>query len=140
VSILKWDEIVDQYQDPCVAIQIVYKEGLEGTNLLILKEDDVKIIVDLMMGGDGLEPEPELTDLHLSAIGEAMNQMIGSAATSMSTMFHKKIAVEPPISSKINLSEAFSPEDIADFLTGDFIKVGFSLQIGDLVNSVFLSK
>ena len=135
VTILKWDEIVAQYQEPCVAIQIVYKEGLEGTNLLILKEEDVKIIADLMMGGDGLEPDPELNDLHLSAIGEAMNQMIGSAATSMSTMFNKRIDIAPPISTQINLSEAFDPADVAEFLTEDFIKVGFSLQIGDLVDS-----
>jgi len=135
VSILKWDEIVTQHQEPCVAIQIVYKEGLDGTNLLILKEEDVKIIADLMMGGDGLEPDSELNDLHLSAIGEAMNQMIGSAATSMSSMFHKRIDIAPPITTQINLSESFDPAEVADFLTGDFIKVGFSLQIGDLVDS-----
>jgi flagellar motor switch protein FliN/FliY len=135
VTIVKWDDIISQYQTPCVAIQIVYKEGLDGTNLLILKEDDVKIIADLMMGGDGLNPDSELNDLHLSAIGEAMNQMIGSAATSMSSMFHKKIDIAPPVSTRINLSEAFDPAEIAEFLEGDFINVSFSLQIGDLVDS-----
>ncbi len=135
VFITSWDEIVEQYGKPCVAIQIVYKEGLEGTNLLILKEDDVKIIADLMMGGDGTSPEGELNDLHLSAIGEAMNQMIGSAATSMSSMFHKKIDIQPPLSSHLNLSEPFDPEEVAEFLSKDFIKVSFHLQIGDLVDS-----
>ncbi len=135
VSVTTWDNIVEQYKEPCVAIQIVYKEGLDGTNLLILKEEDVKIIADLMMGNDGSNPDEELNDLHLSAIGEAMNQMIGSAATSMATMFHKKIDIAPPISSKINLEEAFDPEDIAEFLTEDFIKVAFNLKIGDLVDS-----
>lgn len=61
--------------------------------------------------------------------------MIGSAATSMSSMFHKKIDIAPPVSTQINLSEAFDPEDIAEFLTEEFIKVSFDLQIGDLVDS-----
>ncbi len=135
VSITSWNGIVDQYKEACVAIQIVYKEGLDGTNLLILKEDDVKIIADLMMGGDGSNPDDELNELHLSAIGEAMNQMIGSAATSMSSMFHKKIDIAPPVSSQINLAEAFDPEDVAEFLTEEFIRVSFNLQIGELVDS-----
>ncbi|MBN2220612.1 MAG: flagellar motor switch phosphatase FliY, partial [Vallitaleaceae bacterium] len=135
VSITTWNDIVEMYKSPCVAIQIVYKEGLKGTNLLILKENDVRIIADLMMGGDGLSPDEELNDLHLSAIGEAMNQMIGSAATSMSSMFHKKIDIQPPASSHIDLNESFDPADIAEFLTGDFIKVAFHLQIGELVDS-----
>ena len=135
VSTLRWEEFVEQYETPCVAVQIVYKEGLEGTNLLILKENDVKIIADLMMGGDGLSPDEEINDLHLSAIGEAMNQMIGSAATSMSSMFKKKIDIQPPSSSHINLNEPFDPIEVAEFLTETFIQVSFRLQIGDLVDS-----
>lgn len=135
VSITSWDKIVEEYGAPCVAIQIVYKEGLDGTNLLILQENDVKVIADLMMGGDGSSPDPELNDLHLSAIGEAMNQMIGSAATSMSSMFSKKIDIQPPLSSHINLGEPFDPAEISEFLTTDFIKVSFRLQIGELVDS-----
>lgn len=135
VSVVKWDEVVSSYEKPCVAIQIVYKEGLRGTNLLVLKESDVKIITDLMMGGDGLNPDDELTDLHLSAISEAMNQMIGSAATSLSSMFNKKIDIAPPISSRLDLTESFDATELADFLEGEFIRVSFRLQIGDLVDS-----
>lgn len=135
VKTLQWEEFTEQYETPCVAVQIVYKEGLEGTNLLILKENDVKIIADLMMGGDGLSPDEEINDLHLSAIGEAMNQMIGSAATSMSSMFKKKIDIQPPSSSHINLNETFDPIEVAEFLTETFIQVSFRLQIGDLVDS-----
>jgi flagellar motor switch protein FliN/FliY len=135
VKVLRWEDFVEQYETPCVAVQIVYKEGLEGTNLLILKENDVKIIADLMMGGDGSAPDEEINDLHLSAIGEAMNQMIGSAATSMSSMFKKKIDIQPPSSSHINLNEPFDPIEVAEFLTESFIQVSFRLQIGDLVDS-----
>lgn len=135
VSICKWDEILHTFEKPCVSIQIVYKEGLEGTNLLILKEHDTKVITDLMMGGDGTNVENELTELHLSAIAEAMNQMIGSAATSMSSMFNKKIDINPPISNYLDFNETVDPAEIAEFLTHDFIKVSFNLQIGDLVDS-----
>ena len=64
--------------------------------MLIVKEEDVKIITDLMMGGDGLgNISGELNELHLSAISEAMNQMIGSASTSLSSMFDKRVDISP---------------------------------------------
>ena len=77
VEITNWDSLAAVYIKPCVFINILYKEGIDGNNVLILKEDDVKIITDLMMGGDGLNPAPELSELHFSAICEAMNQMMG---------------------------------------------------------------
>jgi flagellar motor switch protein FliN/FliY len=134
VEICRWEDI-NSIEKPCVSIQIVYKEGLEGTNILILKEHDVKIITDLMMGGDGTNTENELSELHLSAISEAMNQMIGSASTSMSSMFNKKIDINPPISNYLDFNETIDPAEIAEFLTKEFIKVSFNLQIGDLVDS-----
>ncbi|HYE11285.1 MAG TPA: flagellar motor switch phosphatase FliY, partial [Patescibacteria group bacterium] len=77
VTVLTWEELSSQYPVPYVAVQVEYKEGLIGSNLLIMKEDDVKIITDLMMGGTGQINNEPITDLHLSAISEAMNQMIG---------------------------------------------------------------
>ena len=84
-------------------LQICYREGIDGNNVLILKERDVKIITDLMMGGPGqADDDDELTELHLSAIGEAMNQMMGSAATSLSSMFNRKIDISPPVANIID--------------------------------------
>ncbi len=135
VEISTWDKIKGNYTEPCVTIQITYTEGLTGTNMLILKESDVKVITDLMMGGDGTNQDVELSELHLSAISEAMNQMIGSAATSMSSMFNKKIDIAPPSSSHLNLQESHDQTELAEFLDEEFIKVSFRLQIGDLVDS-----
>lgn len=82
VSYTTLEELSAQCEAPVVFIYISYKTGLQGKNLLILKERDVKVITDLMMGGDGTNvDDTELSDLHLSAICEAMNQMMGSAAT-----------------------------------------------------------
>ena len=81
VTFATWDDIVEAYERPCVFIRIAYTVGLDGSNLLVLKEHDVKIITDLMMGGDGTNLDGELGELHLSAISEAMNQMMGSEKT-----------------------------------------------------------
>lgn len=135
VEVTNWEKISQSYDKSFVTIQIVYKEGLSGSNLLILKENDVKIIADLMMGGEGNSFEGELTELHLSAIGEAMNQMIGSAATSMSSMFGKKIDIKPPVSNYIDNSEFVEAGEIEEFLTRDFIKVSFDMKIGELIDS-----
>ena len=138
VSLATWDTLIDDYEKPCVFIQIKYTEGLDGSNILILKEQDVKIITDLMMGGDGTNIEGELGELHLSAISEAMNQMMGSSATSLSSMLGKMIDISPPQASLINLNEFKNAEDIAGFLTDTFVRIAFRMQIGDLVDSTIL--
>ena len=135
VSIARWDDLAKDYDRPCVLLQISYKEGLDGNNVLVLKENDVKIITDIMMGGTGQIDENEpLGELHLSAIGEAMNQMMGSAATSMSSMFKRKIDISPPIA---NLVEIYgkSTENVPGFLNKPFVKVAFKMQISDLIDS-----
>lgn len=138
VTLATWDTLIDDYEKPCVFIQIKYTLGLDGSNILILKEQDVKIITDLMMGGDGTNTDGELGELHLSAISEAMNQMMGSSATSLSSMLGKMIDISPPQASLINLNEFKNAEDIAGFLTDTFVKIAFRMQIGDLVDSTIL--
>lgn len=135
VEVATWDDLSREYDRPCVMMQISYKEGLAGNNVLILKENDVKIITDLMMGGTGTaNPDEPLSELHLSAIGEAMNQMMGSAATSMSSMFNRKIDISPPVA---NLVETYNEldEGMPVFLNKPFVKVAFKMQIGDLIDS-----
>lgn len=138
VSYGTWDELANDYTRPCVFIQIYYKDGLDGNNILIMKEDDVKIITDLMMGGDGSIMEGDLTDLHLSAISEAMNQMMGSASTSISSMLEKRVDISPPLAKLVDMNETIDASDIASFLKGRFVKVAFKMQIGDLVDSELL--
>ncbi|MCR5474368.1 MAG: flagellar motor switch phosphatase FliY [Lachnospiraceae bacterium] len=136
VDLSTWDTIVAEYERPCVFIKIKYTEGLEGTNILILKEHDVKIITDLMMGGDGLNvDENELTDIHLSAISEAMNQMMGSSATSLSSMLGRMIDISPPQADLVDVAGMEKQEDISSFLLGTFVRITFRMQIEDLVDS-----
>lgn len=135
VTLSEWNTLTEVYDRPCIFVQIFYKEGLDGNNILILKEKDAKIITDLMMGGDGTNLEGEFSELHLSAISEAMNQMIGSTATSLSSMLNKKIDINPPISKLIDLNDSIDLNDIAKFLSQKFIKVSFKMEIGTLIDS-----
>ncbi len=136
VSLATWDAVLAEYERPCVFIQIKYTKGLDGTNILVLKEHDVKVITDLMMGGDGTNTDGELGELHLSAISEAMNQMMGAAATSLSTMLQKMIDISPPDSTLLDLTQYQSGAEIAPFLGGTFVRINFRMEIGDgLVDS-----
>jgi flagellar motor switch protein FliN/FliY len=133
VSVLTWEELSNQYPVPYVAVQVEYKEGLVGSNLLILKEDDVKIITDLMMGGNGEVNSDPITDLHLSAISEAMNQMIGSSSTSLASMFNKRIDISPPKAFSMFFNDStvthkFVPDD-------KVVKIAFRMEIGEVIDS-----
>lgn len=133
-----WATLLGDYEKPCVFIQIKYTVGLDGTNILVLKEHDVKVITDLMMGGDGTNTDGELGELHLSAISEAMNQMMGSAATSLSTMLKSTIDISPPEASLLDLTQVKNGEEISPFLGGTFVKISFRMQIDDLVDSTIM--
>ena len=134
VTYMNWQELADSYDKPCVFLQISYTSGLEGNNVLVLKEQDVKIITDLMMGGPGNVSDEPIGELHLSAIGEAMNQMMGSAATSMSSMLGKKIDISPPVANLVDLNDG-NKKDIPEFLEKHFVKVSFRMTIGTLIDS-----
>ena len=138
VSYSSWNNISSEYERPCVFIRIAYTEGLDGNNILILKENDVKIITDLMMGGDGTNIEGELGELHLSAICEAMNQMMGSASTSLSSMLDRKIDISPPTADVVDMTSDIDEGSIDQFLTGNFVKISFHMEIGDLVDSTIM--
>ena len=137
VEMCTWQDVLDDYERPCVFIQIKYTVGLNGTNILVLKEHDVKVITDLMMGGDGTNVDGELSDLHLSAISEAMNQMMGSSSTSLSSMLGKTIDISPPEASLVDLHSK-EPRELSPFLEDRFVKVSFRMQIDDLVDSTLM--
>ena len=135
VSYVTMNELSAQYDRPCVFIHISYISGIDGNNILILKEHDVKVITDLMMGGDGTNTDGELSELHLSAISEAMNQMMGSAATSLSSMLEKKVDISPPVASLVDLNDTIEDTELVNFLEGEMVQVSFDMKIGDLVDS-----
>lgn len=133
VSVTTWDEMCREYDQPFVAVNVEYTSGLTGSNLMIIKENDVKVITDLMMGGDGKNIEGQLTDMHLSAISEAMNQMVGSSSTSMSSIFNKRVEISPPNAFLMRFDMA-QPNSF--FKNSEkLVKVAFKMIIGNLVDS-----
>ncbi|WP_010167671.1 flagellar motor switch phosphatase FliY [Candidatus Epulonipiscium viviparus] len=134
VELLTAQELIDSVAPDIVTVSVDYTVGLTGTNLLMLKESDVRIIADLMMGGVGLDNGEELNELHLSAISEAMNQMIGSSSTSMSQMFDKKIDISPPHAVQFESAK----DKIEQLISGEnmVVKVSFRMQIlDDIIDS-----
>ncbi len=133
VTLSNWDDISREYLNSHVAVRVEYTHGLVGSNLLIMKEQDVKVITDLMMGGDGSNTSEPLSDLHLSAISEAMNQMVGSSSTSMSAMFDKRIDISPPKAFMLDIGNM--QQNIG--ITGSemIVKIAFKMIIGTLIDS-----
>lgn len=112
VSVIEYDKLIEEFPHPYVAIKVNYTEGFKGTNILVINQHDASIIADLMLGGDGSQPSPDMGDIHLSAVQEAMNQMMGSAATSMSTIFGKRVDISPPTIDILNLTTGEGAETI----------------------------
>jgi len=133
LSMINRNKLEEEFPSPYVAIQVEYTIGLTGMNLLVIKQSDAAIIADLMLGGDGLNPKPELNEIQLSAVQEAMNQMMGSAATSMSTMFNQKVDISPPTIDLMNISQNEGRENIPD--DDLLVKISFRLRIGELIDS-----
>lgn len=135
VSVTTLKEIRQEFETPNIILDIKYIEGIVGRNILIIKIQDGAVISNLMMGGDG-KIEANLTtlsEIEISAVSEAMNQMIGSAATSMATMFGRKVDISPPTSKVIENDDVPISDDISE--DQPIVKVSFRLTIGDLVDS-----
>ena len=135
VDVTTSEGIRQDYPVPSVVVDVMYKAGIEGSNLLIISQRDGSIIVDLMMGGDGKNPSPDLSELQMSGISEAMNQMMGSAATSMSTMFSSMVDITPP---RLALNDFSSGNDlIKQFLPDNelLVRVSFRMVVENVIDS-----
>ena len=132
VSVAPMNVIQQHYPLPYLVVEVAYTVGIDGNNVFAIQATDAAVIADLMMGGDGTNPDSELNEIHLSAVGEAMNQMMGAVATSLSTMFNKKIDISPP---KVNLVD-FGKEDLADRdSTEPVVRAAFRMEVDGLIDS-----
>ena len=134
VSVATMEIIKESYPMPYIIVEVGYTVGIEGNNILAIQANDAAIIADLMMGGDGTNPDPNLSEIHMSAVGESMNQMMGAVATSLSQMFSKKIDISPPV---VNLVD-FGKEDAIDALTKNtdpIVRISFRMEVDGLIDS-----
>lgn len=132
VSVIRKSDLLTEFEFELVSVEVEYVEGFTGRNVFVIKASDAAIISDIMLGGDGTNPEEELTEIHLSAVQEAMNQMMGAAATSMSTVFNKKIDISPPIIGVGEEAKHASTQSINEEI---FVQVLFQLKVGTLIDS-----
>ncbi|MEH7073160.1 flagellar motor switch phosphatase FliY [Neobacillus drentensis] len=131
LAVIEQERMEEVISEKHVAVHVDYTEGIRGKNLLMIKEKDAKVIANLMMGGDGTTLEPELSEMHLSAVQEAMNQMMGSAATSMSTMFSQKVDISPPTIDILG----FPPKKLQELDEDIILEISFRLKVGTLIDS-----
>lgn len=138
IELIKKSDSLDNYVDKCFLVHINFVKGLSGSNVLILKENDVKQIADLMMGGTGMVLDGPLNEIHISAVSEAMNQMMGSASTSLSMLLNRDVDITPPKTDMIDVESVKIFEKLFESPERDFVKISFKLQIGDVVDSTMV--
>lgn len=134
VSVATMGIIQQQYPMPYLIVEVGYTIGIEGNNVLAIQAQDAAIIADLMMGGDGTNPDTEINEIAMSAVGESMNQMMGTVATSLSTMFNKKIDISPP---KVNLIDFGSEDKVTELVGRDepVVRTSFRMEVDGLIDS-----
>lgn len=134
VGLYKAENVLASFKWPFLAISVEFTEGMFGKNLLIIKDYDAAVITDLLMGGEGNVDKKKivLNEIHLSAMSEVMNQMIGSAATAMANMMNREVNIAPP-----EVQQATPHEDVSNFLDGAplLIKISFDMEIEGLLKS-----
>ncbi|HJV30713.1 MAG TPA: flagellar motor switch phosphatase FliY [Bacillales bacterium] len=136
VSVISKANLSNEFPLPYVGIQVSYTQGFSGSNVLVIQQSDAAIIVDLMLGGDGKNPSELMGEIQLSAVQEAMNQMMGSAATSMSTVFNKRVDISPPTINILDVKEGQGTEQLPD--DEMLVKVSFLLKVGELIDSTIM--
>lgn len=132
VTVLTQEELFDKFDTPFIIIEVDYIAGLQGSNVLIMHLPDAMRMADLMMGGDGSQVSEEVTEMELSAASEAMNQMIGTASTSMATMFDRMINISPP---RINLLQRGESRSFRIPKDDPVVVVSFKMTITDLLDT-----
>ena len=138
VSVVPVEEFSLGDLEPAIAVEIKYVSGLEGSNIMLLKRSDVKVIVDILMGTEMPEEEFELNDLTISAVCEVMNQMMGAASTALSDFLGRPVNISTP--------QSYTLDDLQSFKDAHFqgnkgllVVVRFMLKIEDILNSEFVN-
>jgi flagellar motor switch protein FliN/FliY len=83
---------------PAVATSVSYVDGVTGANVFVMTLDGARKLATAMMGIEQPEDSdaPELSELELSAVSEAMNQMMASAAIAISSVLGTDVEIGAP--------------------------------------------
>lgn len=137
VLVLSKEEFQFEELEPAVGVEINYVEGLSGSNMMLLKREDVRVIVETLMGMDIPDEEFELNELNISAVCEVMNQMMGSSATALSELFGKIVNISTPTSFEVNDLDEFKMKYFGE--NERMVVVRFMLKVEGKLESEFLN-
>lgn len=138
VTIVQASELNYDRLEPAICVKIEYIKGLSGSNLMILKQDDVQLILNQLMGKPPvISPDFEFDELNISAVSEVMNQMMGASSTALSEFLGMGIDISTPtpyILSEINIA------DLQNYEQTDMVAaINFDLTIDGVIKSEFIS-
>lgn len=138
VSVTKVEDLNYTRLEPAICVKIVYVAGITGVNMMVLKQDDVQLILNQLMGNPlTISPDFEFDELNISAVSEVMNQMMGASATALSDLLGTSVDISTPtpyIIEQTNFCELseLSPEETV-------VTVNFTLNVDGVMNSEFMS-
>jgi flagellar motor switch protein FliN/FliY len=124
------------YLEPVIGVLINYVEGIEGANVLLLQESDMKKILSQLFDMDTSD-DIEFDEISKSAIGEIMNQMMGAAAGALASFLGKVVNISPPI--LLDTTNKSSIRDLFSLKGENLVSIKFNLSIEGLVESEFIS-
>lgn len=136
VNVIKKESFEYKQLEPAVGVEINYSMGLNGSNLMIMRIQDVVKIVGCLLGDENVVQTNELDEIHTSALGEVMNQMMGSASTALATFFDKSINISPP--------QIVNPDDFYRTLFNsepddNVVTVSFRFVVDGMIDSQFIT-
>ncbi len=137
VSVLTRDEFEFRRMEPAIGVEIAYVEGLDGKNIMMFRREDVGVIVGTLLGEDPMNTDFEMDEIHISAICEVMNQMMGSSATALSEFLGTIVNISTPKSFDIGDPEDFKVKYFPE--KDGMVVVRFRLEIEDKMNSEFMN-
>ena len=124
--------------EPAMGVEIKYVEGLEGSNIMLLRKSDIKVIVDILMGSETPDEEFELNELTISAVCEVMNQMMGAAATALSDFLGYPVNISTPTPFELEDLDEFKKNHLPQG-ADQVVVVRFSLKIENALESEFMN-
>ncbi|TDL35035.1 flagellar motor switch phosphatase FliY [Jeotgalibacillus sp. S-D1] len=136
VTVVTTEQISESITQPSIGIRVHYTQGIEGSNWLIFKLNDASIIADLMSGGDGILQSDEISSLHLSALQEAMSQMMGASSNSLASIFNRRVEISPPSVEMMEWNQGIEIQNLFD--RQPVIRVSFKLKIGHVIDSTIV--
>ena len=128
--------------EPAIMVKIKYVEGVDGTNIILLRRRDMQIILNLLMGNDDISgtEDFEFDDMSMSAACEVMNQMMGASATALSEVLGFPINISTPESMLIdNITDAYKNFGGENSLETEVIAISFEMDISNILNTTFTS-